>query len=92
MKYLLALVVIFPVSLLTSCGALTPSDDGILLYPPDSALTDPCSRPLPLEGLETQAEQASAWRRDRIALVTCFERHQALTSWSGNVVDVFGPQ
>lgn len=52
------------------------------LDPPDSALTQTCPAPQTLPGGPmTQRDIERYWSRDRISLVDCGKRHDALTDY-----------
>jgi hypothetical protein len=68
-------------ALVLTASCASRSVEPIPILPPPS-LTAPCAPPVSLpEGAMTQAEVEKAWGRDRSALRTCAERHQALASW-----------
>lgn len=62
---------------LTACAAWVPRDA------PPQALAAACADPvaLPVRAL-TQAEVETLWRSDRLALLTCGERHALVVAWA----------
>jgi len=54
--------------------------------PPDAAVTQPCARPARLDGAQTVRAQEALWRRDRLALARCGDRHAAAVAWIEGVV------
>jgi hypothetical protein len=67
---------------LASCGGSTPSSDDIRLTGPDQSVMAPCTRPVAIpETATTQGQQAALWRRDRLNLVACVEKHDLTVTW-----------
>ncbi|WBC28301.1 hypothetical protein DPMD02_36 [Desulfofustis phage LS06-2018-MD02] len=82
------LMLIAPLLVLTACAGSMPSADLDVSLPAPS-LTQPCRPPLRLPEREvTQAEAEGYWLRDRRSLVDCASRHQGLTQWVQEVVEV----
>ena len=89
LRTILALTI--PACLTAACGASTGSDSAALrLEPPDAAVTQPCARPARLAGAETVGEQEALWRRDRLALARCGDRHAAAVGWIEGVTGALG--
>jgi len=74
-----------PACLLAACGGSTGSAD-LRVEPPDAAVMQPCARPARLAGAETAREQEALWRRDRLALARCGDRHATAVAWIEGVV------
>jgi hypothetical protein len=60
------------------------------VQPPDAAVVEPCARPARLGGAETVREQEALWRRDRLALARCGDRHAAAVAWIEGVTAALG--
>lgn len=84
------LLLAIPVLALTACADSTRSADGSGLRAerPDAAILAPCPRPVPIPSTaRTQGAQEALWRRDRIHLAECGDRHGALAVWARDVTD-----
>lgn len=75
-------MLIAQLSLLAACGESIGSIEPPKLVSPSVSLTKPCTRPVLLpERAMSQSEVEARWVRDRANLITCGERHQALTEF-----------
>ncbi len=80
MRRLPILAAMIPVCLTAACGGSTGSAD-LRVDPPDAAVVEPCARPARLAGADTVRAQEALWRRDRLALARCGDRHAAAVAW-----------
>ena len=79
-----------PALLLASCAASTPSSDDIRLVGPDQSVMAPSARPVAIpETATTQGQQAALWRRDRLNLVACVEKHDLTVKWIEITLETF---
>ena len=84
---------IFPALALAACGGSTPSADDIDLRSPPVGVTALCARPVAIpDTATTQGRQEALWRRDRLNLAACADRHAAAAAWINDVVAEFGPR
>lgn len=75
---------------LTGEAASTLSGVGLKIPAPPRTATEPCEEPvlIPLE-VATQADVERLWRRDRVNLLNCAGKHEALVAWSEGIVNAF---
>lgn len=52
-----------------------------------------CDRPAPIPlGAGTQGAQETIWRRDRLALADCADRHTIAVQWIEGIAEEFKPK
>lgn len=94
MKPLKILSLMIPVWALAACGGSTGSGDPgqLRVEPPSAAVMAACARPAPIPTTATtQGAQETLWRRDRIALADCADRHAVAVEWIEGVAGEFQP-
>jgi len=89
MRRRLILAATVPACLTAACGGSIGSAD-LRVQPPDAAVVEPCARPARLAGAETARAQETLWRRDRLALARCGDRHAAAVAWIEGVTGALG--
>lgn len=92
MKPLKILVAVIPALALTACsGWIKSGDPGKLrIEAPAPNVIDGCRRPSPIpQGATTQQAQEAIWRRDRLALAACADRHALAVEWIEGITSEF---
>lgn len=79
---------------LAACGDSTGSGDPgkLRVQRPSAAVTAPCARPAPIPTTATtQGAQETLWRRDRLSLADCADRHAVAVEWIDGIAEEFYP-
>lgn len=75
---------------LTGKAARSLSAVGLKFPALPEVFIESCERPVPIPPeADTQSEQEALWRRDRINLANCADRHEALAQWNIDIAQVF---
>lgn len=75
---------------LTGAAASTLPLVGLKISAPPRIFTEPCEEPLSISlEVVTQGDAERFWLRDRVNLLNCAGRHEALVAWSEGIVNAF---
>ena len=95
MKPIKILLAVIPALALTACAVSTKSGDPgkLRVQAPSPDVMAGCQRPAEIpSAATTQGAQETIWRRDRLALADCADKHKVAVEWIEGLAGEFSPE